>query len=595
MFYFLLNSYRVFASQENVIYDLKVHKEKRVFEVTMTIPSSHSGNDSIYHFVAYAPGVHQKMDFGKLVRSIKAYDGFGKELSVERIGTNDWKINASNTLKKLIYEIDNTFDLQNTEGLVHPQAGTGIDENYVVINPHAIFGYFDQLIEAPIHLNLEHPEDWKIGTSLPVDSGGTYFANSFKHLLDSPILMGKLSQASTMVGGINVEAFVYSPNESIDANSVIESSKPILESAYQFIGFAPVSRYVLLVYLHSEEDTKKMPSLNFWGALEHGYSSTYSMPAKTELIPYLKDMIAHEFLHILSPLNLHSDKLAAVDYAKPAIEDKHLWLYEGVTEWATHIMQLKSGGKPLNEYLSNLSSTIRRSRRFENPYSLVRISNEWHTDEGNEQYANIYQLGALTATILDIRLLRLSDGKRGLREVYLDFITKYGKDTPFNNDTFFAEFINATYPEIGTFIKNHIESYTPFNYAKEFETIGITYTPVLVGDRKIPSLGFTTGNKDETYIVEKVLCPDTLKVKVKVGDQILSAHFKNRDYADIEDFLNSISGSKIEEEYQLWVIRGGNKIQVSGTIVPNASYDVFEKSEDLSSMQAKLFAKWSSQ
>lgn len=75
----------------------------------------------------------------------------------------------------------------------------------------------------------------------------------------------------------------------------------------------------------------------------------------------------------------------------------------------------------------------------------------------------------------------------------------------------------------------------------------------------------------------------------------VSAHFKNRDYADIEDFLNSISGSKIEEEYQLWVIRGGDKIQVSGTIVPNASYDVFEKSEDLSSMQAKLFAKWSSQ
>lgn len=52
----LLNSYSVFASQEDVIYDLKVRKEERIFEVMMTMPSGHSAIDSIYHFVAYAPG-----------------------------------------------------------------------------------------------------------------------------------------------------------------------------------------------------------------------------------------------------------------------------------------------------------------------------------------------------------------------------------------------------------------------------------------------------------------------------------------------------------------------------------------------------------
>jgi len=108
-------------------------------------------------------------------------------------------------------------------------------------------------------------------------------------------MIGNLSSANMTVGEIDVEVFVYSPNDSIDASRVLEVSTPELESATRFIGFAPVSRYVLLVYFHSDESADEMPSLNYWGALEHGNSSTYALPAKTEMLPYLKNMIAHEF------------------------------------------------------------------------------------------------------------------------------------------------------------------------------------------------------------------------------------------------------------------------------------------------------------
>ncbi|WP_379022352.1 hypothetical protein [Parapedobacter deserti] len=134
------------------------------------------------------------------------------------------------------------------------------------------------------------------------------------------------------------------------------------------------------------------------------------------------------------------------------------------------------------------------------------MSNEWHTAEGGQQYGNIYQLGALTAAILDIRMLQLSEGQHGLREVYLDFVKKYGKWRPFDNDTFFDEFIASTHPEIRSFIKNHIESYTPFNYAAEFLPVGISYLPVVPeGTGNDPSLGFTIGPRNNEYIVEKVL------------------------------------------------------------------------------------------
>ncbi|NGF58270.1 hypothetical protein G5B00_17340 [Parapedobacter sp. SGR-10] len=579
------------AGQE-IHYELQVPVDnKENFKVVLTVPTGALA-DSVYHFVAYAPGVHQKLDFGRLVTSFNAYDDRGNSLVVKRIGTNDWHIKSSNQLKKIEYEIGDTFDLPATETLVHPQAGTGISTDYAVINPHAVFGYFQSLLTMPIRLDIVYPANWKMGSSLIPDADGSLFANSYKDLLDAPIMIGNLSSAKMEVGGIDVEVFVYSPNDSIDASRVLEVSTPVLESATRFIGFAPVSRYVLLVYLHSDEAADEMPSLNYWGALEHGNSSTYALPAKTEMLPYLKNMIAHEFLHILSPLNLHSQSLIASDYSNPVNQDDHLWLYEGVTEWATHIMQLRSENISLDEYLNVLSGMIRRSRTFENPYSLLKLSNEWHREDVGRQYGNIYQLGALTATILDIRLLRLSNGRRGLREVYLEFIKKYGKDKPFDNATFFDEFIKNTHPEIETFIKSHILSYTPFNFDEEFSPIGIAYLPMVPEGAGEVSLGFTLGVRNNEYIVEKVLSPDTLKVKVKVRDKVLSGRLSGKDILDTEGFLKQIHQADVNDTYQLWVIRGDKKVNLQGTVLQNAKYDVFMKREEVTTTQKDLHQRW---
>jgi len=581
------------AAEQQIRYELHVPIDKKTnFRVTLTLPAGALQADSVYHFVAYAPGIHQKLDFGRFVTSFKAYDSRGDSLPVERLGINDWYIQSHDRLRKIVYEIDDTFDLPVTETIVHPQAGTVISPDYSVINPHAVFGYFASLSDMPLRLDIDYPAHWKIGTSLLPDDQGYLHAGSYRELLDAPIMIGNLSTAIMEVGGIHVEVFVYSPNDSIDASAVREISTPVLESATRFIGFAPVSRYVLLVYCHTDEDVETMPSLHYWGALEHGNSSTYALPAKKEMLPYLKNMIAHEFLHILSPLNLHSQELMTSDYSNPVNQDDHLWLYEGVTEWATHIMQLRNRDIPLDAYLSELSGMIRRSRRFENPYSLLRLSREWHTPEGGYQYGNIYQLGALTAAVLDIRLLRLSGGQRGLREVYLELVKKYGKDKPFDNTTFFEELIAMTYPDIRSFVEKHIVSYTPFDFAEEFAPIGISYLPMVVEGAGDPSLGFTVGLRNNEYIVEKVLSPDTLNVKVKVGDKILSGQLNGKEPADPAEFLNQISHAEVNSAYQLRAVRNGREVNIQGTVLENARYDVFQIIEQETPEQETLRQRW---
>ena len=174
--------------------------------------------------------------------------------------------------------------------------------------------------------------------------------------------------------------------------------------------------------------------------------------------------------------------LAAFDYSLPTT-DRHVWLYEGVTEWSANILRLRGGVTTLEEYLEATAEKVRFTGMFDPGYSLARLSAEWSTPAGLGQYGNIYQLGALTATLLDIRLLELSGGERGLREVFLDFIEKYGVDRPFADDTFLEEFAAATHLEIGSLLAAYVLDNSPLPYADYFGKLGIEFRPAKNGGR----------------------------------------------------------------------------------------------------------------
>ena len=79
------------------------------------------------------------------------------------------------------------------------------------------------------------------------------------------------------------------------------------------------------------------------GALEHGNSSFYVLPdfGDTTFTSMIKRVALHEFMHIFTPLNLHSEHIGNFDYVEPKMS-KHLWLYEGVTEYFANLILLQS-------------------------------------------------------------------------------------------------------------------------------------------------------------------------------------------------------------------------------------------------------------
>jgi len=594
---FSFGSISSFAAGSNdksyLIYEVDLSNyEDDLFHVTL-YPGQLSKDDQYYNFVAFAPGVHQVLNYGRFVQSFEAYDMSGNELLTNKISINRWKITSPEKVYKIKYIIEDSFDTEIEENRIAPMSGTGIEENYIIINTFGVIGYFDSLLNNPVKLKLDYNMDWQIGTALNIDEDGYYNADSYYQFADSPILMGDLSYQNTMIEGINVEMFVYSPNDTINADTMLALANDILHSAMEFASFAPVDRYTFLMYF-SDRDAMKRNKFTGFGALEHSYSSTYAMPAFPQVIPIMTGIMSHEFMHILTPLNLRSEIIAYFDYSKPSTKDMHVWLYEGVTEWVSLIMQLRSGMRDVDSHLSEISKKINASDNFDTSYSLVKISTDWPTDEGVKQYGNIYQLGAVTAELLDIKLLELSNGKKGLREVYLELISKYGKDKPFDNKTFFDVFVGMTYPEIREFINKYINGNLPLPYEEYFHALGITYKYNQLSEDITPALGLSLRPVDNKYFVISGFSKYHKNFGLEEGDIILKIFDEDLTLEKSKVLTDRKNGMKPGDQYEITVKRGEEELTYTGVLFARMDYHILTVDEESTEEQKKLRNIWSS-
>jgi predicted metalloprotease with PDZ domain len=430
-------------------------------------------SDGIFQFASTAPGTYQTMNIGRLISDFTVYDKKGKVLEVEQLSVNQYKIDKPNKVHKLTYKVAETFDTPLPEYPIYPMAGSSLEEDHALINAHTILGYFHGYQKSPISITLQGRPGWQIGTALRSEEG-VYKADDFDHAVDSPILLGKLTKASTQIADTQVEIYAYSQNDKISADRLLESMSSMLEATREFLIDLPVDRYTFLY--HFAPDTKGAT-----GAWEHSYSSEYTLIENDfntpQQVQAVTDIASHEFFHIVTPLNIHSEIVEEFNFVEPT-PSVHLWLYEGVTEWASNILLYRAGELSLEEYLNGSvrQKIMVNNQVFDPEWSLKKLADESFNAAGSRQYGNIYYKGSLIANLLDIRLLELSDGKMGLRELLLDLINRYGKGKPVSEATFFDDLAAMTYPEIRTFFDDYVLDSKELPLAEYFAKVGVLIT-----------------------------------------------------------------------------------------------------------------------
>ncbi|WP_434036545.1 hypothetical protein [Formosa sp. 4Alg 33] len=436
------------------------------YKVTVTPPALTAVN-SIYQFASTAPGTYQVMDIGRYVKHFKAFDANGNELTTHQISINQFELTSPEKISKIEYEISETWDTPVSENKIYLMCGTSIENDHTLINGQAVFGYFKDKQNSPITIKLDYPKTWTVGTALSKNSDSLYVAENYDKVVDSPILLGNLTKASMNVEGTNVDIYTYSKTGLVTSDQILESMKNMLVSASGFLEGLPVKNYTFL--FHFEDTTN--------GAWEHSYSSEYIYKEDqwANLEEQVVEVAAHEFFHVVTPLNIHSEIVDQFNFITP-VASRHLWLYEGTTEWAAHMMLFRSGLKPTDDYFNTLSKKIAiDSKYFDPALSLEQLSLTSYTPAGQKQYGNIYMKGAIVAGLLDIKILELSNGKRGYIDVINDLAKKYGPHTPFDDATFFSTFVKETYPEIQFFIDDFIVNTKPLPIKAYYNKIGIDY------------------------------------------------------------------------------------------------------------------------
>ena len=566
------------VAQQKFFVDLN-NRANHLFNVTL-IPEKLSDQNKIYQFASTAPGTYQTMDIGRYVRSFKALDAEGNALETKHLSTNQWELSDPAKTAKIVYSVADTWNTHVNENMVYPMCGTTVENDNVLLNGQCIFGYFHGMQKTPIEIKLAYPAEWIVGTALKLDSNGFYDAPDYDYVVDSPILLGKLTKATSNVENTTVDVYTYSKSGQITSEQVMLLLEDILSATSQFTEGLPVDRYTFL--FHFENFSA--------GAWEHNYSSEYVFKDGSldeNFAKEIKSTAAHEFYHVITPLNIHSELIGNFNFEKPTMS-QHLWLYEGVTEWASKILQLRDYLMNLEDYLTDLREKISVSDNFDPKISLVDLS--LHSTEMQDQYMNIYKKGAVVATLLDIRLLELSHGKKGLREVLNQLYKDYGANKPFSEKNFFDEFVKRTYPEIANFINKYIKGTDPLPIGKYFAKLGIDYKEFAGIDSSKIYLGLGIGLKNNKLIVSKVDNPTN--DGVQPGDYIVKLKGEDINLQNAQAKFSLIRTLKIGDSFMITVDRNGEQKEVSITIQPRPIKHLFKVLENPTEEQLALRSAW---
>lgn len=430
----------------------------------------------VYRLPKIVPGTYEVLNFGRFVSNLKAFDSLGNEMQIEKLDINSWKILSASGLKNISYEVEDTWDTEIKEPYVFEPAGSNFEEGKnFVLNSHCLFGYFDEMKLLPYQINITRPSGF-YGTCSLTDvitknDVDTYSVSDYMELQDAPMMYNIPDTTILSVGSSEVIISVYSQNKITTSKFIAEQISEILFAQKEYLGGSlPIKKYAYLIYL-----TPYGGISGASGALEHSYSSMYFLPEMDPkyLAQTIRDVSAHEFFHIVTPLNIHSEQIGNFNYNDPQMS-KHLWLYEGATEYASGLVQIKYGNKSVSDYLQVIESKIVGSKGYNDSLPFTVMS-EGCLKNYKNQYNNVYQKGALIGLCLDIQLRYLSGGKYGLQELMTDLSKTYGKDKSFKDEELFDQIVKLTYPEIGDFFKNYVEGSKPLPIKKMLELVGVGY------------------------------------------------------------------------------------------------------------------------
>lgn len=543
---------------QQIFVKINLQKTKKDQVPVKIISGSFKQDTVLFRLPKVVQGTYAISDFGRFIDKFEAFSKNDKAINVTHPDTNTWSINNAKDLAYITYLVNDTFDQEEKGGIgkdiPFSPSGTNIEKGKnFVLNLHGFVGYFEGFQETAYTIEVTSDNKQQSTAALPLEKSYTtnnekdkidiYHASRYFEVTDNPMFYGNINQESFMVGNIQCVLSVYSPNKIHSANSLKKTISKMMSAQKKYLGdINATKRYDIYLYL-ADSNEEKAPK--GFGALEHHKSTVVVMPEfmpKETLSKHMIDIVSHEFFHIIAPLSIHSEDVHNFDYYNPSFS-KHLWMYEGVTEYFSNLFQINQGLISEEEFYDNITEKIIQSKRYDDQMSFTDMSEQIIKEPYASNYLNVYQKGALIGMCVDILIREESNGERGILNLMKDLSAKYGTEKAFKDDDLIDIIGELSYPSVVSFLRKHVEGNMPIDYNKFFKKVGLGDIP-----KRIKTGYFLNGGSF-------ILKANPLDQKITFTDEVSKNSFWNEQGVQEDDELISINNV---------ALNAGNAAQILG-------------------------------
>ena len=570
--------------QERIFYTIDCDNSQQHF-IKIKVQFPVDENKTIIHLPSWRPGRYELGNFAKNIKNFKVFNDQNKAVNFQKINKDSWEISSYET-KYIRIEYQYYANELNAGSSYY-------NENQLYVNPVNCFLYSEGKEQFPISLKLNIPENYTIASSL-VQENNFLLAENFDELADSPFICSKnLEKQTYSVADTNFHIW-FNNQLNIPWERVIDDFRNFTKKQIEDFGEFPVSEYHFLI--------QSLPYLAYHG-VEHLKSTVITLGPSYDLFENRYDELlgvsSHELYHVWNVKSIRPKDLLPYDFKKENYSELG-YIYEGITTYLGDLYLLKSGVFSLENYLRELSKQFQK--HLDNPGRFAYSVSQSSFDTWLDGYVpgvpgrkvSIYTEGCLLAFVMDAKIRKATNNKRGIEEVMKRLYYNFAQNNKGYTEKDFIDLLENTSGEsFQDFFNDYVHGTTPYEaiLLEALEFIGLELIQTPSNSYSEAKLGMKTVHQSNHLLISAIYPGSpTDMAGLSLGDELIALNTIKLNH-DLDSYLNYFDASS----KTLSFFRNGKLLQLTLPEVNRFFYlnHKIHKRVNLTTNQEKAILAWS--
>ena len=570
--------------QERIFYTIDCDNSQQHF-IKIKVQFPVDENKTIIHLPSWRPGRYELGNFAKNIKNFKVFNDQNKAVNFQKINKDSWEISSYET-KYIRIEYQYYANELNAGSSYY-------NENQLYVNPVNCFLYAEGKEQFPISLELNIPENYTIASPL-VQENNFLLAENFDELADSPFICSKnLEKQTYSVADTNFHIW-FNNQLNIPWERVIDDFRNFTKKQIEDFGEFPVSEYHFLI--------QSLPNLAYHG-VEHLKSTVITLGPSYDLFENRYDELlgvsSHELYHVWNVKSIRPKELLPYNFKKENYSELG-YIYEGITTYLGDLYLLKSGVFSLENYLRELSKQFQK--HLDNPGRFAYSVSQSSFDTWLDGYVpgvpgrkvSIYTEGCLLAFVMDAKIRKATNNKRGIEEVMKRLYYNFAQNNKgYTEKDFIDQLENICGYSFQDFFNDYVHGSTPYETilleALDFFGLELFQTPS--NSYSEANLGMKTVHQSNHLLISAIYPGSPADMAgLSLGDELIALNTIKLNH-DLDSYLNYFDASS----KTLSFFRNGKLLQLTLPEVNRFFYlnHKIHKRVNLTTNQEKAILAWS--